>query len=36
MTDYEKETRAVRKDMDPDRMTNFWLDRIDSMDPKIT
>ena len=36
LTEFEKETRAIRKGMDPDKMTNFWLDRIDAMDPKLS
>ena len=34
-TDYAKETRAIRKSMNPDKLSNFWLDRIDSMDPAL-
>lgn len=32
-TDYAKETNSFRKNAD--RLQNFWLDRIDSMDPNI-
>ena len=34
-TEFEKETRAIRKTMDPSAMTNFWMDRIDAMDPEL-
>jgi hypothetical protein len=34
-TDFEKTTKAMRKDMDPNAITNFWMDRIDSMDPEL-
>lgn len=32
-TDYAKEVNPFRKDAD--RLQNFWLDRIDSMDPSL-
>lgn len=32
-TEYEKETNTFRKNAD--RLQNFWLDRIDSMDPNL-
>ena len=34
-TDFEKESKALRKNMDPNAMTDFWMDRIDSMDPEL-
>ena len=32
-TDYQKEGSSFRKDAD--KLQNFWLDRIDSMDPNL-
>ena len=34
-TEFSKETKAIRKSMDPDKLSNFWLDRIDSMDANL-
>lgn len=32
-TEYAKETNSFRKDAD--KLQNFWLDRIDAMDPSL-
>ena len=36
MTNFEKETKTIRNDMDTDKMSSFWLDRIDAMDPILS